>query len=582
MAEIATIKFMNIFKKLLLYCFVLNCSFFFGQEKTDISQQSFESISDSINKYLFNDLPKAVDASNAFILKAKRESDTKKEWQGIQALAIIYERHRELDKAQKQFEKALSFAAKNKLEGEIVGSYILGAQVQMSLSNVSKALEILETALLKSEGIENEFWRENVLQYISYILQMSGDTQKAIEIRKKTISIYKNKPLDSAFTATTKKTILVNTYSELSGSFLKIKQADSAKYYSRQISKLVTPEDSCNQRILYEAQGEIAFFEKKYSEAKKNFRAASKICDLNSPLMDLRMNYDLGKVEHGEGNFEAAKELLQQSLDNYDVKPEEEGFMSDYYKLLADSYKETGNLERANFYFEKYINTTSEFDKIKSEVKASTKAQEIEKFRSELKTLEAEKEKKQTYLNYLFLGASLIILALLFILLRFYRNKKKNEAKFEALLKKMKNSSEDNLNIIDTKDDVLEEKNTIDVPNEIKQQILDGLKKLEKQEYYLKQDCNSYNVAKKINTNTSYLSKVINSHYGKNFNTYINDLRINYTIVRLKNDVIFRSYSVQSIAEEVGYKSADSFTKYFKKDTGLNPSFYIKEIKNIA
>ena len=105
---------------------------------------------------------------------------------------------------------------------------------------------------------------------------------------------------------------------------------------------------------------------------------------------------------------------------------------------------------------------------------------------------------------------------------------------------------------------------------------------MEKQEYFLKQDCNSYNVAKKINTNTSYLSKVINSHFGKNFNTYINDLRINYTIVRLKDDVIFRSYSIQSIAEEVGYKSADSFTKYFKKDTGLNPSFYIKNIKNVA
>ena len=146
----------------------------------------------------------------------------------------------------------------------------------------------------------------------------------------------------------------------------------------------------------------------------------------------------------------------------------------------------------------------------------------------------------------------------------------------------MNRSSESALPIIDTKDEVLEEKNSTEVPEETKQQILEGLKKLEKQEYYLKQECNSYNVAKKINTNTSYLSKVINSHYGINFNTYINDLRINYTIVRLKNDVIFRSYSIQSIAEEVGYKSADSFTKYFKKDTGLNPSFYIKEIKNIA
>ena len=108
------------------------------------------------------------------------------------------------------------------------------------------------------------------------------------------------------------------------------------------------------------------------------------------------------------------------------------------------------------------------------------------------------------------------------------------------------------------------------------------MEKLKEQKYFLKQECNSYNVAKKIKTNTSYLSKVINSHFQKNFNTYINDLRINYAIVRLKNDSRFRSFSIQSIAEELGYKSADSFTKYFKQDTGLNPSFYIKQLNTLG
>lgn len=571
---------MNFIKNLLLLCFFLNCSIFFGQERKDLSILSFESISDTINKYLDNNISKAVDASNAYILKAKREKDKKKEWQGIQALSSSYERNRDFDNAQKQFENALNFAQENKLEEEIVLAYVLGAQIQMGLTNASKALELLDMAQSLAERANNEFLKESVLQGISYILQMTGDIQKAIDIRKTAISIYKNKSLDSVYTAETKMKYLVNGYSELSVSFLKIKQADSAKHYAALISKMITPEDSCNQRLLYETKGEIDFFEKKFSEAKKNFIAASKLCDPNSPLMDLRMDYDLGKVAHGEGNFKEAKSILQNALDNYKVKPSEEGYMDDFYKLLADSYKETGDFEKANFYFEKYINSTSAFDKIKSEVKASTKAQEIEKFRSELKILESEKEEKQSYLNYLFLGASIIILGLLFLLLKFYRNKKTNEVKFEALLAKIK-AAEKPENIIDTKDEILEETNNGDVSEEVKTQILEGLKKLEKQEYFLKQECNSYNVAKKINTNTSYLSKVINTHYGKNFNTYINDLRINYAIVRLKNDVIFRSYSIQSIAEEIGYKSADSFTKYFKKDTGLNPSFYIKEIKNI-
>lgn len=572
---------MGIIKKLLFFCFFLNFSFFFGQDKVAISQLSYESISDSINKYFFTDSPKAIALADAYILKAQKENEKVKEWEGISAIFYIYHNRIENNKAQNQFEKALNFAKRNKLEKEVIKSYILGANVQLSFSNASEALELVDTALKLAEEIGDEYLRESVLQLTSYIIQMSGDVHKAIEIRKKAILIYENKPLDSVYTATSRMENLVLRYSQLSGSFLKIKQVDSARQYAMLIKNMVPPEDSCSQRVLYITQGEIDFFEEKFTEAKKKFKAASKLCDPNEPLMDLRMDYDLGKVEHGEGNFKDAKEILQNALDNYNVKPSEEGFMDDFYKLLADSYKKTGNLEKASYYFEKYIISTSEFDKFKSEVKTSTKAKEISKFRSELKTLEAEKEGKQTLLNYLFLGASLIILALLFLLLRFYKTKKKNEARFEALLAKIE-AAQSPQEVIDTKDEVLEEKNSNDVPEEIRQQIIDGLKKLEKQEYFLKQECNSYNVAKKINTNTSYLSKVINAHFGKNFNTYINDLRINYAIVRLKNDVIFRSYSIQSIAEEVGYKSADSFTKYFKKDTGLNPSFYIKEIKNIA
>lgn len=572
---------MSFNKNLLLFCFCLNFSLLFGQDKTELSQLSYQRIGDTINRYLVNDLSKAVDAANAYIFKARQQQDITKECEGLNALASTYERHREFKKARIQFEKVLELAQQNELKEQIIASHFLGARIELASTNAAKAIERLESGLKLAEEIDNEYWKEYILQYISYILQMSGDTEKAIDIRKESISFYKNRPIDSVYTIDIKKQALIRSYSEISESFIKVKQLDSAKHYTELLSNLVTPNDSCSQRILYEIKGEIDFAEENYSQAKEKFKQASKLCDPNSPLGDLRMKYDLGKSAHGEGNFEEAKNILQQGLENYDVKPTEEGYMFDYYKILADSYKETGNLERANFYFEKYINSSSAFDKIKSQVKASTKAQEIEKFRSELKVLEAEKEEKQNHLYYLLLGTSLIILVLLYVMLHFYRTKKKNEVKFKALMQKINKPHEID-NITDTRDEVLEEKSSTDVPEETRQQILIGLKRLAEQEYFLKQDCNSYNVARKINTNTSYLSKVINSHFGKNFNTYINDLRINYAILRLKNDVIFRSYSIQSIAEELGYKSADSFSKYFKLSTGLNPSFYIKEIKNIA
>jgi AraC-like DNA-binding protein len=39
-----------------------------------------------------------------------------------------------------------------------------------------------------------------------------------------------------------------------------------------------------------------------------------------------------------------------------------------------------------------------------------------------------------------------------------------------------------------------------------------------------------------------------------------------------------RAFSIQAIAEELDYKSANSFAQYFKIHPGLNPSFCIKKL----
>ena len=162
-----------------------------------------------------------------------------------------------------------------------------------------------------------------------------------------------------------------------------------------------------------------------------------------------------------------------------------------------------------------------------------------------------------------------------------YKKRKENQQKFDALFAKVTAAAKPEA-IINTKDLELEAQTTAAVNEETTQQILKGLQKLEKENYYLHPGCNAHNVAKRIKTNTTYLSKVINSEFNKNFSTYINDLRINYAIVSLKQNVQFRNYTVNAIAKELGYKSADSFTKYFKKDTGLLPSFYIKKLNEVA
>jgi len=116
------------------------------------------------------------------------------------------------------------------------------------------------------------------------------------------------------------------------------------------------------------------------------------------------------------------------------------------------------------------------------------------------------------------------------------------------------------------------------IKDEKVQELLKKLENLKESGYFLRQDSSLYNTAKKLKTNTSYLSSVINNTMGTNFNRFVNDIRMDYIILELKNNKRMRSYSVKGISEEIGYKSADSFTKYFRESTGLSPSAFIRNL----
>ncbi|MBO0947613.1 helix-turn-helix domain-containing protein [Fibrella forsythiae] len=70
------------------------------------------------------------------------------------------------------------------------------------------------------------------------------------------------------------------------------------------------------------------------------------------------------------------------------------------------------------------------------------------------------------------------------------------------------------------------------------------------------------------------LSKLINEEYQKNFFDFINYHRIEELKQRL-NDPQFRSYTVLSMAYEVGFNSKTAFNRSFKKLTSQTPSQYL-------
>ena len=80
-----------------------------------------------------------------------------------------------------------------------------------------------------------------------------------------------------------------------------------------------------------------------------------------------------------------------------------------------------------------------------------------------------------------------------------------------------------------------------------------------------------------VNSNTSYVSAVINDTLGKNFKTYLNEYRIHEAIKKLENENSSK-FTMAVIAQEVGFKTQNNFIFNFKKVMGMTPSEYKKLI----
>jgi AraC-like DNA-binding protein len=114
--------------------------------------------------------------------------------------------------------------------------------------------------------------------------------------------------------------------------------------------------------------------------------------------------------------------------------------------------------------------------------------------------------------------------------------------------------------------------------DDIVDNILCKLREFENSKKFTNNNLNLKYLATDLKTNSKYLSRVINLHKKKSFTQYINDLRIEYLVTTLKTDKTFSNYTISAVAKEIGFKTANDFSRAFFKKTGKYPSDYIKEL----
>ncbi len=190
-------------------------------------------------------------------------------------------------------------------------------------------------------------------------------------------------------------------------------------------------------------------------------------------------------------------------------------------------------------------------------------------------------------LNHILITVGCIFLTLAIVsFLLWRRNQRIFHSRYENIINQLKKEENSNKNISIAEEltdipttNAVPDKN-INIHDNTINSILQKLEKFEKSERFLRKDKSLTSLANSLDTNPRYLSEIIKQYKGKNFNNYLNGLRIQYIIQLLYKEPIYREYKITYLAEHCGFASREVFAIAFKKETGVAPSYFISQLRN--
>lgn len=300
--------------------------------------------------------------------------------------------------------------------------------------------------------------------------------------------------------------------------------------------------------------------------------------------------YELRDFEQSNRSFQNTIEALEKyNNPNYHLY----GFV--YAGLGGIAYRQKKDTIEANHYFSKALNLMNSTSASQRNVFLTTELRDYYQFLKEYEKSEiydrlltesineAEQERKelakdffvsnyqqtqknQNRVKIFYVLIILLSLVLVYMMIKLYRFNKK-----------------DRVVIVSVVNDVLpEEKDTkksngMVIATETEKAILEKLEVFEKEEMFLDSQLNIESLTVFCQTNNRYLSEVIKKK-DKDFHSYINRLRIEFIMNKLKQDPVFRKYKIAVLAEKAGFSSHSAFSANFKALQGMTPSQFIKKI----
>lgn len=560
-------------KSYLTYIFIFALFFSYSQNQKTLSDSEYQKLHDKSRIFLNS----YIDSSLTYANKIEASNNNLHKSFAFGIKSYIYQINGDSISSKKYYKTSIEYLNKLKpsTEKTKLHAYLLNYKglAEWKRGNFNMASNAYQEGLKLSEKANDELQIIKFYYNLSNIYQEIGNFNSAIKIGNKADKYVEKIKLKL------EESLYFNQKSNINlaigkSYFNKYKQSKANKYldssycfYKKALDysdNLISNKVTLNKNI-----AGIFVLKQKYKDAEKIYNNALLISIENDFKEEINSNYyNLGFLNFTLKENEKAKLYFQKFDSIYKVSPtnSDDYAFSNYY--LARIYNEENDEFNAKKHSAIFLNEFKNYsDKIKREELEVNYNINLQKIETEANEIYNSNNKKTNLIYFC------TVLAIFAISLLFYFNyKKRKKAELKALT--ILNEFQSNKEQITKKSPI-----NLSIDSETEMKILAKLEKLEAEKYYLKTDFTQQEVAKKIKTNTTYLSYILNKNYNKTFSAHYNELRINYVINEIITNKKYREYSTLAIAESVGFKNADSFTSSFKKKTGITPFTFINEIK---
>lgn len=549
-------EFLALQQKTRKYFAVNNDSAFYYANRIQLSDNKIhQAFAYGAKSYLYAIENKLALASKYYITAKRLLNQAKASKLKTQNASYIYNYGGVIDYFNKDYANALDkFILAKKLSFEINDIVQLNkiatniANIKSDIGNFSEAISTYKESERLVEINKLHYTQSEYLENKSRINQNIGIAFENYFVKDRT----NLKLLDSAFYYFNKA--LIYCVDDLNKRQNILNSIGNIYYYKGSLEEAYKHYLSCynlaiqtkNIKLVYNSSfnlGMTLFDKKKYTESLAYFKKVDSVYTLTPSL---------GFSEYLDSNYRQAKiyEMLGQPIKAYK-----------HSEIYIDHFELNNQIQNQNILL------------------ANLK---LNKLKERDQMIAIQKEHYLSWLLDKLIYVLLFVLSLGIIVLIFKRkiDKKNLESKINEIISQYKQEVSEPTLILSEREN--KKSQSIVISSENEEDILNKLKDLEQKQEYLRVDFNQQYVAKKIKSNTSYLSFVVNKHYGKSFSNYYNEKRINYAINQIVNNSKFREYTTQAIAESVGFKNADSFATSFKKKTGVTPFQFITEVKKVS